>query len=164
MTSTSYFRTGPHIIDQLDTSTSVNKAWSDYVAANSSGVGHRAWWVARDPNPATQNPGGFEGLEESLKFIGDLLRKTGPVHGIWGFSQGACFAGMLVALLGENSKHHLYRPLLPQNQGPPAAGIFFSGFKSRFQQYDEIYARGITGPTMHVMGEKDAAVSVMRRI
>lgn len=137
------------------------KAWADYISANSN-AGHRAWWFAHDPNPATNEAGGFEGLERSLGYLGDLIQQTGPVHVIWGFSQGACFAGMLTALLSEKNKDHPLRRYLPNSQGTPNAGIFFSGFKPRFQQYDSIYTPGIETPTMHVMGEQDTAVTIER--
>ncbi|TVY24033.1 putative hydrolase [Lachnellula hyalina] len=157
------FPDGPEKVSlssHMDPSKAAAKAWVDYVSANSSGAGHRAWWFARDPDPVTKSPGGFEGLEKSLKSIGELIQRTGPVHAIWGFSQGACFAGMLVALLGEKNREHPMRVHFPKEQGTPAAGIFFSGFKARFGQYDSIYAPGIEIPTMHVMGKKDTAVSM----
>lgn len=84
------------------------------------------------------------------------------MHAIWGFSQGACLAGMLVALLGEKNAGHPLRAYFPQKQGAPAAGIFFAGFKARFGQYNSIYAPGINVPTMHVMGVKDDAVDLIR--
>ena len=159
------FPDGPEVVplsNQMDLSEPSTKAWSEYVSANSSGAAHRAWWFARDPDPVTKSQGGFEGLEKSLKAIGDLIQRTGPVHAIWGFSQGACFAGMLVSLLGEKNREHPMRIHFPKEQGTPAAGIFFSGFKARFEQYDSIYAPGIEIPTMHVMGDEDAAVTLTR--
>jgi predicted esterase len=69
---------------------------------------------------------------------------------------------MLTALLSEKNKHHPLRKHLPKSQGPANAGIFFSGFRSRFQQYDSIYAPEIETPTMHIMGEQDTAVTVAR--
>jgi hypothetical protein len=161
------FPDGPHKVSlgtQMDLSKPSTQAWADFVSANSPGTGHRAWWYARDPDPETQKPGTFEGLEESLTFIGELIRKTGPVHGIWGFSQGACFAGMLTALLGKGNRGHEFRHFLPKEQGTPMAGIFFSGFRARFVQYRNLYEPSIEIPTMHVMGEADLAVSVKRSV
>ncbi len=103
------------------------------------------------------------GLDASLKFIGELIERTGPVHAIWGFSQGAGFAGMLVALLSSPSlSKHPLRQHLPPNIPRVGAGIFFSGFKARFSQYDGIYEPGIEVPTLHVMGEQDQSVTVER--
>lgn len=146
----------------MDLTNPSTKSWSDYVSSVSSGIGHRAWWFARDPDPTNKRSGDFEGLEKSLELIGDLIQRNGPVHAIWGFSQGACFAGMLVALLGENSQMHPLRRYLPREQGTPAVGIFFSGFKARFEQYDSIYLPGIDVRTMHIMGMDDDAVSMKR--
>jgi hypothetical protein len=161
------FPDGPEVVflsNQMDLSQPSSKAWSEYVSTNSSGAGHRAWWFARDPDLVTKSLGSLEGLEKSLKSIGKLIQRTGPVHAIWGFSQGACFAGMLVSLLGEKNREHPMRTHFPKEQGTPAAGIFFSGFKARFEQYDSIYAPGIEIPTMHVMGDKDTAVSMERSV
>jgi len=41
----------------------------------------------------------------------------------------------------------------------PKAGIIFSGFRARFEQYNSLYeTAGIEVPTLHVIGEKDEAV------
>ncbi|KAE8448277.1 hypothetical protein EG329_009708 [Mollisiaceae sp. DMI_Dod_QoI] len=151
------FPDGPH-----EVYTSQNKpdnAWGDFVAANSTS-GHRAWWFAKDPDPTTNEPGGFQGLEKSLDYLGRFIEKSGgQVDVIWGFSQGACFAGMLMALLHEKQRDHPFRKYLPKQQGLPRAGLFFSGFKARFSQYDSVYEHGIEVPTLHIMGEQDAIVT-----
>lgn len=137
-----------------------NQAWSDLVTSLSSS-GHRAWWYARDGNMINKETGGFYGLEESLASIGALIRETGPVHAIWGFSQGACFAGMLCALFQERLSEHPLRQHLGAGTEVtvPKAGIIFSGFRARFPQYDSLYeTTGIEVPTLHVIGEKDEAV------
>jgi predicted esterase len=157
------FPDGPHAVDVTRSlgNNATATAWSEYVSANSSS-GHRAWWFAKDPKPERNEPGGFSGLEKSLDVIGEVMEKEGPVHAIWGFSQGACFAGMLVALLSEQSRGHELRSRLPHSQGTPSAGIFFSGFRARFPQYDGVYVHGIQVPTLHVLGRKDVIVSTER--
>ena len=57
---------------------------------------------------------------------------------------------------------HPLRGYLPEGQGPVHVGLFFSGFKPRFQQYDSIYSQGIETPTLHIMGEQDTAVTIER--
>ncbi|KAK3077765.1 hypothetical protein LTS18_009370, partial [Coniosporium uncinatum] len=69
---------------------------------------------------------------------------------------------MLIALLSDKNKEHPLRKLLGTRQGSPMAGVFFSGFKARFSQYDSIYEPGIGVPTLHVMGENDQLVSRVR--
>jgi pimeloyl-ACP methyl ester carboxylesterase len=163
------FPDGPHLVPP---SSIKDSAWHSYVSANST-AGHRGWWFARDSNFTDSsfidpNTGGYYGLEESMKAIGRLIEETGPVHAIWGFSQGACLAGALMALLsappGEltDPLAKELRAMLPEGQGVPRAGVFFSGFRARFERYHGIYEGGISVPTLHVMGEDDALVSVER--
>jgi hypothetical protein len=152
------FPDGPHNVDmsQQGSENSSTKLWTEYVKANSTS-GHRAWWFARD-DPANSETGTYEGLERSLGYLGDYMKKEAPIHAVWGFSQGACFAGLLTALLSPGLKDHPLRKHLPSNQGPPSAGVFISGFKARFPQYGSIYAQGIDVPTLTIIGEKDDAV------
>jgi pimeloyl-ACP methyl ester carboxylesterase len=153
---------GPHVVEMSnqDLSNPSTRAYTDYINANSTS-GHRAWWFARD-DLANLETGSYEGLEQSLDYLGDYIQKSGPVHAIWGFSQGACFAGLLTALLSDQLKGHPLRKHLPSNQGSPSAGIFVSGFRARFPQYDSIYAKGIDVPTLSIIGERDDAVSPER--
>lgn len=136
----------------------MSKVWSEYVSSNST-AGHRAWWFARDAGPTTPEAGSYEGLERSLDYLGGYIEKSGPIHAIWGFSQGGCFAGFLTALLSKQLKDHPLRKHLPNSQPPTSTGIIISGFKARFPQYDSIYAKEINVPTLHIIGEKDEAVS-----
>jgi pimeloyl-ACP methyl ester carboxylesterase len=153
------FPDGPHTVDmsQQGGETPSTKAYTEYVNANST-AGHRAWWFARD-DPANFDVGIYDGLERSLDYLGDYIQKAAPVHAIWRFSQGACFAGLLTALLSDQLKDHPLRKHLPSSQGSPSAGIFVSGFRARFPQYDSLYAKGIDVPTLSIIGEKDDAVS-----
>ncbi|KAK2626299.1 hypothetical protein QTJ16_004561 [Diplocarpon rosae] len=158
------FPDGPHAVEITEAMKQKNpttRAWSEYVAENSKS-GHRAWWIARDPDVSKNDPGSFDGLERSLDFLGDLIQKTGPVDAIWGFSQGGCFAGMLMALLSNQQTNHPLRGRLPSSQQTPSAGIFFAGFKPRLTQYDSAYSAGIRMPTLHIIGSQDTIVSTER--
>jgi pimeloyl-ACP methyl ester carboxylesterase len=154
------FPDGPHSVDMSSQEgaleNSAAKSWTEYVNANSTS-GHRAWWFARD-DPSDPETGSYEGLERSLDYLGEYIQKETPIHAIWGFSQGACFAGLLTALLSPGLKDHPLRKHLPSYQASPSASIFVSGFKARFPQYDSIYAKGIDVPTLTIIGEKDDAV------
>lgn len=113
-----------------------------------------------DPSSSSPSAGTFRGLEASFEALGAVMRKEGEIHGIWGFSQGACLTGMLLGLLSEQNRNHEFRKrYLPDSQGMPMAGVIFSGFKARFEQYDGLYGDGIEVPTLHVVGEKDFVVS-----
>ncbi|KAF1985495.1 hypothetical protein K402DRAFT_413325 [Aulographum hederae CBS 113979] len=131
------FPDGPHVLDpvaqRLDASADpANKTWIDYVAANST-EGPRAWWYAPDGLYGSEYWENFVGIEDSMAYIGKVMRDQGPVHAIWGFSQGACFASLL-------------------------REFFFSAFKAGFRKYAELYEPGIAVPTLHIMGTTDPVV------
>ncbi|KAI5292433.1 hypothetical protein KEM52_006367 [Ascosphaera acerosa] len=54
-----------------------------------------AWWK----HAPGDFDGKYDGLEDSISFVADLVRTEGPFDGIIAFSQGASFAAMLAALL-----------------------------------------------------------------
>ena len=154
------FPDGPHKVDiasEWDLTKPKGLLWNELVTSMSTS-GHRAWWYAREGKE--KGTGEFVGLSASLDFIGSLMQKDGPFHAILGFSQGACFAGILCALLQRRSMSHPLRSHLPGESPPPLAGLIFSGFKARFPQYNEIYAEGIDIPMLHVMGVEDDDVFV----
>jgi len=155
------FPDGPHQVDikeQMDMTKATNQLWSDLVLGSSSS-GHRAWWFARDGDWKSKTTGGFYGLEESLDYLGAYLSERAPIHAVWGFSQGACFAGMLAALLQPKLADHPLRRHLPAEAiTTPQSAVIFSGFRARFPQYDSLYEQNIDVPTLHVLGEKDPLV------
>ncbi|USW56815.1 Putative serine hydrolase FSH, alpha/Beta hydrolase [Septoria linicola] len=174
------FPSGPHTVlpssASMDMTSPATQLWHDFVVGlspESEKLGHRAWWYARDPDWKTKRKGEFEGLEESFKFLGKFLEGLdGPVDAVWGFSQGACLAGMLVALLQDSQREHPLRKMLPERQGSVKCGVIFSGFRARFEMYDDIYEvtnaesgwKGIDVPVMHVIGEKDPLVGSERSV
>lgn len=157
------FPDGPHEVDiesQFDMNKGENQSWIKLVSELSTS-GHRAWWFARDGNWQNKE-GGFFGLEDSLDFLGKYMHERGPFHAIWGFSQGACLAGMLASLLQEKQAAHSLRKLMPVDLPAPKASVVFSGFRARFSQYDSVYEPGIDVPMLHVIGEDDPLVNSER--
>ncbi|KAF9733968.1 hypothetical protein PMIN06_011929 [Paraphaeosphaeria minitans] len=158
------FPEGPHrvaIAEQMDMTQPANQAWSA-VVTSASGSGHRAWWFARDAEPGSgESSAGFVGLEASLAYLGAYVAARGPVHAVWGFSQGACLAGMLCAVLRDGQARHPLRTHLEAggaSVATPLAGIVFSGFRARYPQYAGLYELGIDVPMLHVSGEGDLLV------
>jgi pimeloyl-ACP methyl ester carboxylesterase len=174
----------PDLSAHMDPTAPGTQAWADFVTGAAPEVGHRAWWFARD-GEGEGRMGEFEGLEESLRVLGGVIAGGGgdsssagagsrrPIDAIVGFSQGACLAGMLCALLQTKNAQHPLRRLLQIDAGessssggmllPPLAGVIFSGFRARFERYDGIYAGGIDEvPVLHVLGEKDPLVGSER--
>lgn len=58
------------------------------------------WWFNRDDRTfrGIRKGGPAIGFEESVRFIEETFEEHGPFDGILGFSQGACFVGLLCDL------------------------------------------------------------------
>ena len=58
------------------------------------------WFFNRDDRTfrGIRKGGPAIGFEDSVKLIEDVFEKEGPFDGIFGFSQGACFVGLLCDL------------------------------------------------------------------
>ncbi|KAM3424649.1 hypothetical protein BST61_g6637 [Cercospora zeina] len=178
------FPDGPHVVkyssSDSEPGVAMDPIWHEFVFGlneESAETGHRAWWFAKDPDWKTKKDGTFEGIERGFEGLGRWIREQKTtedgdegIDAIWGFSQGACLAGMLCALLsrkgamGEDQRHPLLKLLgLKQDPGRLKAGIIFSGFRARFRQYDDIYEpEGIGIPMLHVLGDKDPLVGSER--
>lgn len=176
------FPDGPHKVDlssssptsAMDMSKPANQVWHELVqglSPRSAEIGHRAWWFARDPEWKTKRQGRFEGLEETFEYLGRWLREHGgPVDAVWGFSQGGCLAGMVVALLQKSQRGHVLRRKLGVDDDSDddgstevKAGVVFAGFRARFEVYDDVYEPyGIETPVLHVMGNQDPLVDSER--
>lgn len=95
---------------------------------------------------------------------------------VWGFSQGGCLAGMVVALLQKSQRGHVLRRKLEVDDDDDdgdnddddgrrevKAGVVFAGFRARFEVYDDVYEPyGIETPVLHVMGNQDPLVDSER--
>lgn len=64
------------------------------------------WFFNRDDKTfrGIRKGGPAIGYEESIKVIEEVFEKHGPFDGLLGFSQGACFVGLLCDLQQRNSK------------------------------------------------------------
>lgn len=85
--------------------------------------------------------------------------KEGPFDGIFGFSQGACLAAVIVTCLED-------RTLAPTLFGPEFEHPTFkfamlaAGFKPTKQLATQtIWTHKITTPTLHMIGEQDKLIT-----
>lgn len=60
----------------------------------------KSWWFNKDDGTfkGTNKSGPAVGFDESLKRVEEVWVNDGPFQGILGFSQGACFAGIICGL------------------------------------------------------------------
>eukprot|EP00802_Teleaulax_amphioxeia_P022877 Tamp_23376.p1 GENE.Tamp_23376~~Tamp_23376.p1 ORF type:complete len:154 (+),score=29.74 Tamp_23376:467-928(+) len=98
----------------------------------------------------------WEKFDETLAFLDRVFLQHGPFDGILGFSQGACVAGVLCALLDKDE--------LPANIKFDFA-VLISGFQPLDSVYSSLYPLGkkIEGVrTMHVIGNADQIIPPLR--
>ncbi|KAG8988358.1 hypothetical protein FRB90_002801 [Tulasnella sp. 427] len=116
----------------------------------------RAWWRANDAKTV------YWGTDESVEYAKKLMIEH-QFDGVFGFSQGAAFAGLLCAML---ERPHLYPQILVDGklpQPPFKFGIFVGGFKPVPPPLAAVFSEGpVTTPTLHVIGRNDVIVYAPR--
>ncbi|KAI8378743.1 serine hydrolase FSH [Choanephora cucurbitarum] len=114
------------------------------------------WWQPRkDPLP---EDGYFEGFRESIEYIKEILIKEGPFDGIFGFSQGACLAAVLLVMLENRETMPLFGPEFKHPNFK--FGIVAAGFISSQQKATEhIWTHKIKAPVLHMIGEEDTLIT-----
>jgi hypothetical protein len=125
----------------------------------------RAWWRA-DANYTK-----YLHFDETLKSVGEYLTKQAePFDGVFGFSQGACFAGLLTSLL-ERPEEAARRGL--SNNGQPVHPPFkfcvmAAGFVPRDPSLSVLLTEvphpttglpGLHTRTLHIGGMTDVVIS-----
>lgn len=65
-----------------------------------------SWWFNKDDGSfkGTNKNGPAFGFQESLKLVEDTWKNQGPFQGLLGFSQGACFVGLICGLAKKKCK------------------------------------------------------------
>ncbi|XP_018324091.1 esterase AGAP003155-like [Agrilus planipennis] len=105
-----------------------------------------SWWFNKENNSfrGTVKGGPAVGFEESLILVEKAFKEFGPFDGILGFSQGACFVGILCSMqqLGLLSYHFSF-------------AIMAAGFPSYSLPHVNYYSDKIKLPSLHIFGEQD---------
>lgn len=114
----------------------------DAPARADGGVG---WWRALEETGADGHVvKRYDGWTTSRDFIAEYCKREGPFDGVFGFSQGATLAGLLVAL----------------NAAPTFGfAILVGGFASADPEHVPIYRAGACHvPSLHIIGLSDGVV------
>ncbi|KAG7389406.1 hypothetical protein PHYBOEH_007516 [Phytophthora boehmeriae] len=108
------------------------------------------WWDFEVVDEKT-NTHEYGRVEEAVEYLAEFVRKEGPFDGIFGFSQG----GMMASLL-------LQRQFADPNNSPFA--FKFGIFVSSADMGDPVFMseQKVDVPTLHIMGETDAVVTMDR--
>jgi acetyl esterase/lipase len=126
-----------------------------------SGGGFR-WWRAVDLDEGKERgdqdirsrPKHYEGWSSTRDWIVSLFQQQ-RFDGVFGFSQGAALAGLLVGLRAPDGKPTADKPLSFD------FAIMVSGFRSRDPSHAGLYAsrESYSLPSLHLIGRADALVS-----
>ncbi|KAI8117407.1 UPF0483 protein [Lucilia cuprina] len=108
-----------------------------------------SWWFNKDDGSfkGTNKNGPAFGFQESLKLVEETWKTQGPFQGLLGFSQGACFVGLICGL--AKKKLTSIRPEF---------AILSSGFLSGSLVHKSAYEEFITIPTLHTYGLSDEII------
>lgn len=107
-----------------------------HVSAPSLAVGDFGWWHE-----------GFRGWERTRNWVFDLT-KSQHFDGVFGFSQGAALTGLLAAVQETDST------IAPAFK----FAIMVGGFTSNEPEHRPLFAKPISIPSMHIVGQTDGIV------
>nr|CAI5831627.1 unnamed protein product [Callosobruchus analis] len=107
------------------------------------------WFFNRDDNTfrGIRKGGPAIGFEESVKLIEQIFVEEGPFDGLVGFSQGACFVGLLCDLQQRGLTKFNF-----------SFAVLASGFKSGSLPHLKYYSDRINLPSLHIFGENDKII------
>jgi fermentation-respiration switch protein FrsA (DUF1100 family) len=135
-----------------------------FVDAPSLAAGDHGWWHAVDDEraAASDDPGvdgprrHYAGWERTRDAIVARFAADGPFDGVFGFSQGAALAGLLVGLRAAGDAPSAERPLRFD------FAIMVGGFPSNDPELAKLYARAdaYALPSLHVFGRSDGVVPI----
>lgn len=114
----------------------------------------RAWWKASDDGKYTH-------FDETIEYLNEEIAKQGPFDGVFGFSQGACFAALVASAFEAPDRYPKLK--LPAGQGPLRFCIAVSGFRPRDESLQALFpSEGIQTPMLHILGRTDQIIDEER--
>lgn len=127
-----------------------------YVDAPPNASGGRSWWNAVESGDAdgAGNAKRYEGWRETRAWAVAFFEKSAPIDGVFGFSQGAALAALLVGLRAPDGVPSAERPL------HFACAMLVSGFVSRDPAHAALYQSraSFALPSLHILGRTDRIV------
>ncbi|EDW39145.1 GL13564 [Drosophila persimilis] len=109
----------------------------------------RSWWANKDDGTfkGTNKGGPAFGFQDSLRLVEEAWKTQGPFQGLLGFSQGACFVGLICGL--AKKKLTSIRPEF---------AVLSSGFVSGSLVHMSAYEEPVSIPTLHIYGSSDEII------
>lgn len=138
-----------------------------------------AWWRRK----GDAEPFWYEGMDQGLARVAEILQLEGPFDGVIGFSQGGALAGMLASLLEEGRREAFekcqssggmrYPESFEKDTGfmtdvvhrPLKFAVSYSGFGAATNPlYTAFYEPKIKTPMLHFLGSLDTVVEEKRSL
>ncbi|XP_055371956.1 esterase GA18864 [Condylostylus longicornis] len=138
------FISAPHVAEQLD---KPEENGSNMIVEKDQ----LSWWFNSEDGKtfkATNRNAVAYKFEESVRFVENIWMAEGPFQGLLGFSQGACFVGLIAGL----AKMHMTKIR-------PNFVILSSGFISGSLAHVNYFDEPIEIPSLHIFGESDDIVT-----
>jgi predicted esterase len=125
-----------------------------YVDAPPLASGGHAWWNATPIAGADGRAKRYEGWAEARAWAISFFDQSGPVDGVFGFSQGAALTALLVGMRSPDGAATSEQPL------QFGCAVLVSGFVSQDPAHAALYrARASFAlPSLHVIGRSDRVV------
>ncbi|KAL7420259.1 Family of serine hydrolases 3 [Cryptotrichosporon argae] len=151
----------PHVVEKADMPWNQNlddfdsTATTD-AAAQTAETTPRAWWLTNADRTV------YRKFDETLAYIHDFMARNGPFDGVMGFSQGACMAAILCALLEKPGALSAF-PSEPAF-APFKFAIIVGGFlpTPAVPNLDHLWPLPARLPTLHVVGRNDTLITEER--
>lgn len=159
-----YRGSGPTLRAQMASLASALEPFAEfvYVDAPSLAEGDYGWWhaVENDSPSAPTDPGldpsaiHYKGWSRTRDAIISIFEREGPFDGVFGFSQGAALASLLVGLRSPDGRPTRERPLAFD------FALMVGGFASRDPAHASLYkaAGAYDLPSVHIIGRSDGVV------
>ncbi|RPD57917.1 hypothetical protein L226DRAFT_547736 [Lentinus tigrinus ALCF2SS1-7] len=156
------FVDAPHLLTPADLAAAFGTSASEEAPVNDSGAPE----ASTDSDPTLVPRGWWKtdvtlteaiGLEDSILYLRDILSKD-HYDGIFGFSQGAGMAAILVALL---EKPDVFPPFLIDGKSPHPPVEFCicaAGFRQDSPLCDSVFLPNYSTRTLHIIGLADTLV------
>jgi predicted esterase len=137
---------------------------AEFVQVNAPSLanGDFGWWHAVRDEKLTNNedpgvgPGAarYEGWSDTCKWVVSLFEREGPFDGVFGFSQGAALAALLVGLRSHDRTTTTHKPLA--FDFVIMVGAFVANDPDLARLYDSQESYDL--PSIHIIGRSDFVV------
>ena len=152
------------LCDQMSTLARGLDHLAEFVCVDAPSLAHGdfGWWhaIRDESSPDAKGPGvgaaaaRYKGWSRTQEWIVFLFKKEGPFDGVFGFSQGAALAALLVGLRSPDGKPTARKPLI--FNFAIMVGAFLANDPALTSLYDDKASYDL--PSVHIIGQSDFIV------